>query len=336
MEERAVRVAVLGTGAISQVVHLPILSRMPGVELRAVCDTDRAKAATIANRFGIPAVYRSDDELFRADDIDAVIICTPNHLHEEQAIAALESGKHVLVEKPLALDAEGVGRVLRAAEQAGRALMVALNNRYRPDAAALKPFAVGGELGDIFLMKGAWLNRKIRVVRPTWRHKRRTAGGGALMDLGVQVLDLCLWLLGYPQVKRVVAHTHRGEGTEVEDAATVLVGLENGCSLSVAVSWSLVSQRDRHYVRLLGTRGTASLSPLAVYKELEHRVLDVTPQLPPGEENVYTASYREELMHFVGVVQGERPIELPYEQADLMRLIALAYQSAEEGREIEA
>ncbi|HEX7119969.1 MAG TPA: Gfo/Idh/MocA family oxidoreductase [Longimicrobiales bacterium] len=333
---RDVRVAILGTGAIAQIVHLPVLSGLDGVELAAVCDVDRPKAKAIASRFEVPRVFRADEEVFASDDVDAVVICTPSHLHERQAIAALEAGKHVLVERPLALDADGARRVVEAAERAGKTLMVALNNRYRPDVRALSPFLRGGELGEVFFVKAGWLNRKVRTVRPTWRHRRETAGGGVLMDLGTQALDLCLWLLGYPKVERVNAYLHPGEGMEVEDAAALMLRLENGPVVSVEVTWSLLAQRDRHYLQVLGSHGTGSVSPLMVYKEVEHGLLDVTPKLAPGPENAYTASYRQELRHFVAAARGAETLAPPRDQIELMRLVALAYRSAAEGREIEA
>ena len=203
-----VRVAILGTGAIAQVVHLPILTELEGAEVFAVCDVDHPKATAIASRFEVPRVFRTDDQVFASRDVDAVVICTPSHLHEAQAIAALEAGKHVLVERPLALDADGARRVIEVAERTGRTVMVALNNRYRPDVLALRPFVRGGEFGELFFIKAGWLNRKMRTVRPTWRHRRVTAGGGVLMDLGSQALDLCLWLLDYPEVARVSAYLH--------------------------------------------------------------------------------------------------------------------------------
>jgi predicted dehydrogenase len=330
------RVALLGLGAIAQVVHLPILSQLDGADLVGVCDDDFAKARAIAGRFGIPRVFRDDDEVFAADDIDALVICTPSHMHEAQAIAALESGKHVLVEKPLALDAAAAQRVIDAANRTGKAVMVAMNNRYRPDAMALKPFADGGELGDVFLVRGAWLNRKVRVLRPTWRHKKATAGGGAMMDLGVQTLDLALWLMGFPKVDSIVCHTHHSPGFEVEDTAAMILRLAGGAGISLTVSWSLVAERDRHYLRVLGTRGSGAISPLAVYKEMETGLIDVTPSLPPGRENPYTASYRHELQHFVRVVRGEEQVAVPREQVELMRIVALAYRSAAEQREVSA
>jgi predicted dehydrogenase len=331
-----VRIGVLGLGAIAQVVHLPILSQMEGVRIAGVCDADHAKARAIASRFGVERVFQADDQVFRADDIDAIVICTPSHLHDVQAIAALEAGKDVLVEKPLALDPAAAARAIDTAERTGRRLMVAMNNRYRPDARALKPFAEGGELGEIVLVRGAWLNRKIRIVRPTWRHRLATAGGGALMDLGVQTLDLALWMAGFPAVASIMCHTHRGEGMEVEDTAAMLLRLRDGGAVALTVSWSFVSEKDRQLMRILGTRGSGAIAPLSVYKEVETGLLDVTPSLAPGRENVYTASYRQELAHFVDAVRGGGPADPPSEQVEILRLIALAYVSARERREVEA
>lgn len=329
------RVGLLGLGAIAQVVHLPVLHSLEGVTLAGVCDVDRSKASAIANRFGGPRVYQKDEEVFNDPDIDAVVICTPSYLHNSQAIAALEGGKHVLLEKPLSIRAEDAEQVLKVAERTGKTLMVAMNNRYRPDIQALKPFATGGELGNLFLVRGAWLNKKVRVIRPTWRHRKETAGGGAMMDLGVQTLDLAMWFLDFPKAKSVFAHMHPGEGMEVEDTVAIVVRLENGAAVSLSLSWSLVAERDRHYMRLLGTRGSGSIQPLAVYKELEHGMLDVTPSVPPGRENMYTASYREELTDFMETARGNRPYAPPVEQVQLMRIVAAAYQSAAEGREVE-
>jgi predicted dehydrogenase len=330
------RVALMGVGAIAQVVHLPVLSQLDDVDLTAVCDIDQVRANALAARFGIPNVYRSDDDVIKSDDIDAVIICTPSYLHETQAIAAMEAGKHVLVEKPLALTSDAAERVIAAAERTGRTLLVAMNNRYRPDTMALRPFATNGELGDVFLTRGAWLNKKMRTVRPTWRHRRATAGGGAMMDLGVQTLDLCLWMLGFPEAASVITHLHFPEGMEVEDTAGILVRLRNGAGISLTVSWSLVAERDRHYMRMLGTRGSGAIAPLAVFKEVETgQMIDVTPNVPLARENLYTASYRQELTHFVRAATGRHQEPLPREQIQIMRIVEAGYRSFAEKREVE-
>jgi predicted dehydrogenase len=333
MIERELRVGVLGTGAIAQIVHLPILIDLPGARVEAVCDIDGNKASAIAGRLSIPRVFHAEDDLFESDDIDAVVICSPSNLHQRQAIAALEAGKHVLVERPIALDARGAEAVVKAAEKAGRALVVAYNNRYRPDLRGVKSFVTAGELGDVFSIHGTWFNKKVRLRRPTWRHRKETAGGGAFMDLGVQVLDLGLWLLDHPKAVRVCAHMHPAEDLEVEDSASVLVGLETGAIISVQTTWNLLAEKDRHHIRLFGTAGSATTHPLQVFKEIEHGVLNATPQIAPGVENAYTASYREELRQFVAAALGSPPPP-PREQIALMRVVEAVYQSAETGQEV--
>lgn len=330
---RTVRLAVLGTGAIAQVVHLPILSRMRGVEVAAVVDVDRAKTRTIAGRFGVEGVHTSHDAVLADPTVDAVVICTPSHLHEAHVREALSAGKYVLCEKPLALTADGVERIL-AEEGADRRLMVAMNQRFRPDASALKAFVSGGELGEVFFLKAGWLNRRLGRSGRGWRHKRAT-GGGAMMDLGIQMVDLALWLLDYPAVERVSARTRREPGAEVEDFAMLILRLAGDRMVSVEVTSNLLAERDRQFLHLMGSSGSGSLSPLTVYKDLESGLADVTPALPPGRENHFTASYRQELQYFVEVVRGDREAELPGEHVALMRLMAAAYRSAEEGREVE-
>jgi predicted dehydrogenase len=328
-----VRLGVLGAGAIAQVAHLPILTRMRGVEVGALFDTDRSKARTIAERFGVGRVHGSVDELWRDPDIDGVIVCTPSHLHEEQVRAGLEAGKYVLCEKPLALSAEGGRRVLETPGAAER-LMVGMNQRFRPDAAALRSFVLGGELGDVFYLRAGWLNRRTVRGRAGWRQRKAGAGGGVLMDLGVQMLDLSLWLLGYPEPERVTTHVHRTGGGEVEDSAVLILQLGGNRVINLEVTWALISERERQYLHVLGSQGSGSLSPLKVYKDLDGTLGDVTPQIAPGRENQYTASYRQQLLHFTEVVRGGDSLEAPAEQLTLLRVVEAAYRSAETGREV--
>ncbi|MBI4521662.1 MAG: Gfo/Idh/MocA family oxidoreductase [Gemmatimonadetes bacterium] len=330
---RTVTVGILGTGAITQTVHLPVLSQKRDVVVKALSDMDRGKARALAERYRISAVLQ-DDELFRHGEIDAILICTPNHQHEQQAVAALEAGKHVMVEKPLAFTRAGIDRVIAAAKAANRSVMVAMNNRYRSDTRAVRAFLAGGELGQVFFVRGGWLNQKVPVARATWRQRSELAGGGALMDLGVQTLDLCFWLIGYPRVKRVSAFAHRGE-FEVEDSAVVLAEAGDNIVVSVEVTWNLFSGRDRHYAYVLGSHGSATLPPLAVFKDLGGRPADVTPVDPaPERENPYKASYRSELEHFLRVVRGDEEAVLPVEQATLMAVVEAAYQSMQHHQEV--
>ncbi len=327
-----VRVAVLGAGSIAQVVHLPILSRMRGVQVAAVADRDAHTARTIAQRFEVPTVGTSFEEVL-TDDIDAVVVCTPSNRHEDQVRAALHAGKYVLCEKPLALTAKGVESLLKE-DGADERLVVAMNQRYRPDAVALRQFVAGGELGNVYYLRTGWLNR-YRPRGRTWRDRKATAGGGAFMDLGLQMLDLALWTLGYPAPERVTAHMYAGPESEVEDSAAVVVRLEGDRAINLECTWNLLAQRDRQYLHLLGSGGSGSLSPLAVFKQMPAGLVEVTPQIPAARENLFTASYRNELSQFVDVVRGERTPDSPKEHLVLMRLVEAAYRSATERREIE-
>jgi len=285
-----IRVGVLGTGAMSQVVHLPLLSRRDDAAVTAVADESRPKAEAIAERFGVPRVC-SVDEILGASDVEALVIATPNSRHREEAVRALESGKHVLVERPLAFDGAGVEEVLEAARAAGAVLRVGMSHRYRPDASALRAFVSGEELGEIVSVRVAWLNRKAPLARVTWRQSAESAGGGVLMDLGLQALDLALWLVAYPPLERVTAVTRMGEHG-VEDSASLQVVAASGTVLQAEMSSNYYAGEDRHSVRVLGREGSASLPPLSVHKRLGGRPMDVTPEQPAAgsRENPYTAA----------------------------------------------
>lgn len=330
----APRFAVVGTGAIGQVMHIPMLHEREDADLAVLADVDVPKAKTIAERLGIPDAL-TPDEVLRREDLDAVVLCTPNHVHEELAVQVLQSGKHVFVERPLALTPEGVERVLAAAEEAGKSVVVGHPQRFRPEIAALHAFVAGGEMGHIYAVRGSWLTRAVPSARPSWRHNASYAGGGALVDLGVPAIDLCLWMVGYPEPKRVMCVVTRGDH-EVEDAASIMFETEGGTAFAVEVSNKLFASQDRYYVRVMGTEGSASLPPLEVYKQLGGRPLEVTPRQPRprGGENPYVNGYRRLLDHFVRVVSGTAEAEPPTEQVTLMRLIQAAYRSAEEGQEV--
>lgn len=328
------RLGIVGTGAVAQLVHLPLSTHRNDVELVALADKEPEKASALAQRFDVPRVL-STEALLADDGVDAVILCTPNHLHEDEAVAALQAGKHVLVERPLALSPEGCDRVVEAARGAGRVLEVGMAHRFRPDVAALRAFIAGGELGEIYAGRVAWMNRHVPLRRTTWRQRPEEAGGGALMDLGVQSLDLLFWILGGAQVTRVSAVMARGED-EVEDAANVLMETDRGVALTLEVSWSYFAAEDSHYTRVLGTEGSGQLPPLQIYKQFGGRPMDVTPEqpAPPRKGSRYMNAHRRQLDHFFRAARGFAEVDLPERQGSIMRVIQAAYTSAREGREV--
>src|SRR3954452_21675718 len=138
-----IRVGVVGAGAIAQLAHLPLLSKMRGAQLVALCDNDRPKARALADRFDVPDVFTDIEDLLELDDLDAVVVATPNHLHEPHVLSALAAKVNVLCERPLALNARGVERILAASQRAGKKVLVANNHRFRTDVQGLDRFVRG-------------------------------------------------------------------------------------------------------------------------------------------------------------------------------------------------
>jgi predicted dehydrogenase len=328
----AVKIGVVGAGAIAQLAHLPVLTKMRGASVQAVCDNDRPKARALADRFGIPDVVTDIEDLLELEEIDAVVIATPNHLHEPHVLSALAAKRHVLCERPLSLSARGVERILSAAARADRTVAVANNHRFRTDVQALSRFMQGGELGRITGMRGGIY----RLKRPEgWRLRRAEAGGGAFLDHGLPLLDLALWLADFPDPVRVSAHMDRGRGASaVEDSMLVQLECAGGQSFLFDVTSAYVGEDERAWFEVLAARGSARLAPLRVVKELNGRATNVSPSGASGRESAFIQSYRAELAHFLAVVRGETPYEAPDDQVMLLRIVEAIYKSAEDGKEV--
>ena len=327
------RVGVVGAGAISQLAHLPVLAKMRGVQLIALCDNDRPKARALADRFDIPDAYTDIEDLLEAEGLEAIVVATPNHLHEPHVLSGLAAGMDVLCERPIALSARGTERIVNAATRAGRKVFVANNHRFRSDVQALAGFLNGNELGKLTgIRAGAYHHRRTELG---WRHRRAESGGGAFFDYGLPLLDLALWLAGDAEPERVVAHMERGSGKNaVEDGMIVQLRCANGAVFSIDVSGSYVGEEERWWFETISTRGSTRLAPLRVVKELHGRPTDVSPRGAATRDSAFIQSYRAELAHFVAVVNGEATYEAPSDQVVLHRVVEGIYKSAEEGKEI--
>lgn len=330
-----VRVAVIGAGAIAQIAHLPALKRLPNVEVAAICDTDSAKARALASRFGVADTSDDIEDVLRYSHADAVVLCTPNHLHEIHVMAALAAGVHVLCERPLALTVAGVERVLRAAERYGRRVMVAMNHRFRSDVQAVRGFLSRNELGPIQAVRGGWHTYQPPRLLAGWRLRRQEAGGGAFLDLGVPLLDLGLWLAGWPTPKRVSAHLLRHGGPEqVEEMGSVIVTCEGGMFFTIDVSWRHLVEGERFWFDLVCTKGSAGIQPLRILKDTPATPMDVTPTGAAGRETLFAQSYRAEWMYFLAVIRGEINAPPPKDQLQLQHVVDAVYRSADEGRDV--
>jgi predicted dehydrogenase len=322
-----IRLGVVGVGWVAQVVHLPILMKMPEVEVVAVCDREKAKAQLVAEKFGIRRLHTDVHEMLQHENISAVIICTSTDAHKEAAIASMEAGKDVLVEKPIARQYSEAVAMAEVAEATKRKLMVGMNHRFRPDTMILKSFIEGKELGKPFYTRVGWLRK--RSSDSSWFTQKEKSGGGVFIDLGIVMLDMALWMMGYPAVERVrtMHFNHRTKG--VEDTSLVTLTLKNGSAVHIEVSWSMTLDDDIYYCDVFGTEGSGSLAPLRINKELHGNIVNVAPTKLEQPQHLFRRSYENELKHFVGAVKGLHPvISTGAEAVQRMKIVDAVYKSA--------
>ena len=354
MQTQHLRVGVVGLGWAGE-THLKSYLQLPDIEVVAVADPAEARLAHIATTYAIPNSYADYHDLVARDDIDVVSVATPNNLHAPVTVAALEGGKHVLCEKPLARSSVEGEAMTRAATSAGRVLQVAFNHRQRGDVQVLKTYIESGGLGRVYHAKASWMRRSGIPGMGGWFTSREMAGGGPLIDLGVHVLDMALYLLGEPDVLSVSAATYaelgpRGRGSrgdhkligeggyEVEDLATAFVRLADGATLLVEASWAVYGKSaDDFGVTLYGTDGGADITvknygwedTLTIYTDTAGVPAEVHPRVTRGEGHLAV------VRNFVAAVRGGD--WATYSGSEGLRraqIIDACYLSSLEGREI--
>ena len=333
--EEPLRLGVIGAGGIAQAVHLPNLKKFADVSLEAICDLDVSKAGLVAQKFGIPRFFEDPQNLLAIPDIDAVMIFTPTNSHLALTLMALDAQKHVMVERPIARRVSEAEKMVEAARKADRILMVAMNHRFRPDSMILKNFIEGGELGDIFIVRSGWLKKKGRWSGAEWCFRKRISGGGVLMDLGLQMLDLSLWLMDNYTVENVLAvQFHNMLGLEVEDTIACQLQLDGGKILTLHASWALLAPETQAYAHFWGTKGAAVLNPLRIDKEMHGNLVNVTPEKTITRRELYRSSFRYEVRHFLECVRHNRPTISSGEDAlKVLKIVEGIYKAARKGKD---
>ncbi len=340
---KQVRLGIIGAGSIGA-AHLRACRQVPSVAVAAVCDVHAGRARAAGEEAGGAYVSTDYRALLRQEDVDGVLVCTPNNTHMRITIAALKAGKHVLCEKPLAMNARQARRMVAAAEQAGRLLMCAQSMRYGAESQFLKRLAEEGRFGDIYFGKAMWLRRS--GIPRGWFQDKRQSGGGPLIDLGVHAIDVLWWLMGRPQPTAAFGVTadrlgSRGQGMgdwgmnynprgfSVEDLAAGLIRFADGRALSFDITWA-AHTADLYWLRILGTKGGAQLMPDLVIYETEGKVkVDARPQLAPRD------AYAAEIEHFASCIRrGEEPLSPGSQAAVVMEMLDAVYRSAATGRAV--
>lgn len=353
-----VRVGVIGLGFAGE-THLKSYRQLPNVQVMALAGPEEDKLVHLGTIYDVPHLYRQYDELLARDDIDAISIGVPNYLHAPIAIAALESGKHVLCEKPLARTGEEARQITQAAIKANRVLKVVFNQRFRSDVQVLKRYVEAENLGCIYYAKASWMRRRGIPGIGSWFINKEMAGGGPLIDVGVHILDMALYLLGEPRVLTVSASTHAeigrradamnrvlptskkynvGSKYEVEDLATAFLRLSGGATLLLEVSWAVHSSAEDDFgISLYGREGGAEIKvknynwqdTLRIFTDVADVPAEIRPNLTRGEGHL--AVVRE---FIAAITSGDWSAHTGSEGLYRSRILDACYASALQGQEV--
>jgi predicted dehydrogenase len=352
MSNASLRVGIIGAGIGKS--HAEGYAKQSRVTIAAIAGLDE-RVKTLAATYGA-RTYGDYSELLAQPDIDAVSVCVPNGLHAEVTIAALKAGKHVLVEKPLARNPAEGESMLAAAKAAGKTLMISFNHRQRSDVQYIKQMIDSGRLGRIYYAKSYWMRRAGIPGINSWFVNKEMAGGGPMIDLGVHMLDIAMYLMGEPTPLAVTAATYAEFGPRgqkgsagirqevkgnygVEDLATAMIRLDGGATLHLETSWATHGPNgDDFGIILYGTEGGAELKVVdynnvktvrIFYDEKDGTPVDLVPNIKPGGGHV------DVIKNFVEAVLDGAPA-IPSAEDGLRRtqVIDACYRSSAEAREI--
>ena len=327
------RVAVIGLGSVAQLVHLPNLVKIKNAEITALAEVNKNRLNSVADKYEIIKRYSDYTQLLKNEGIDAVIIATPTHLHKQIAIDCLTAGKDVLVEKPLARNStEGI-EVIECAKKYKRKLMVGMNLRYRPDSLLIRSLIDAGEIGEPFYIKCGWIRKQSSSEK--WFSKREEAGGGVILDLGVNLIDLALWLTDYPKAISISTKNYYHNSKNLEDTSISLIRCENSVTINIEVSWNLAELKDTFYTNVYGVKGSIGANPFKLIKVLDDEQIDLGSTFVETPTEAFKKSYLNELKSFIGAIRGLNPVFSSGEEAlQLLKIAESMYLSAEKDQEI--
>lgn len=347
-----IRFGVIGAGQIAHCCCSEI-NEHAHASVIAAADPHPGRVAELCEANEIEHAYGDGCELIADPNVDAVYIAVPNAFHAPLAKAALDSGKHVILDKPFALDLDEARMVAAAAEASDKQFMLGMNQRYRADSQRIRALVEQGVLGDIYHAKAYWFRRSGIPRFGTWFCNKDLSGGGALLDIGVHLLDLCLHTMGNFEPVAVFGRTYTtfgnrgiGEGNwgrsdaegsrfDVDDFASAMIRMANGATVTLDVSWAMHRRdRDRMNVDIFGSEGGASLYPAELcrfspepWRDGYEVLDDLCPEIPYPHENRFH--------NFINVLRGEEAPGSTIEEALAVQSILDAiYESCRTGSEV--
>lgn len=341
-----IRIAIIGAGNIAQNAHIPAYLKQDDVELIGICDMNLERAKDVAEKYELKYAVSDYNELLDLEEVDAISICTWNNAHAEIAIAATKKGKHILCEKPMAMNTEEAEAMVKAAQDSDKVFMMGFVNRFRASSKLLKEFADAGKFGEIYYARASW--RRRRGTPLGWFTDKSKSGGGPVIDIGVHVLDLTWYLMGKPRPISVSSSVHKRIGDyktkgvsrwealdtddlvfNTEDSTAGFIRFENGASLTFDISWAINGKQTGIISELFGEKAGASLDPLEIYGEEENYLVDSTPTVRDED------TFSNEIRHFIDCIkEGKEPMITAEDGLLVQKMLNGIYDSAKAGKEI--
>lgn len=347
--ENTIKFGLIGAGQIAY-PSAKSISAHPDAEVVAAQDLNPERLRKLCSEEEIPRAWATAPELLADRDVDVVYIAVPNKFHAPLAIEAMKAGKHVILEKPFAMNAAEARRVIATAREEKRVFTVGMNMRFREESQAVARMARKGDLGEIYHGKAYWIRRQGIPKLGTWFGNRELAGGGCLYDIGVHMLDLCLFAMDNFDAVSVSGVTctkfgNRGLGEgnwghsdrehdtfDVEDFASALIRFGNGATVTLDVTWAChTDEPNRNDVRLFGTDAGASCFPAQIFRSPE--VNGEYEVLPAPESDPMFAPDR--FHNLIRHLKDEEPLCVaPEEALKVQEILDAIAESSRTGREI--
>ena len=351
------RAGIVGCGGIANGKHMPNMKKSGKFDIVAFCDIIEAKATKAAADYGVEGakVYTDYKQLLEDKTIDVIYVLTPNKSHSFISIDALESGKHVMCEKPMAKTAKEAKDMVDTAKRTGKLLTIGYNNRYNPNSQYVKEAADRGDLGEIYFARAHALRR--RAV-PTWGVflNEDEQGGGPLIDIGTHALDMTLWFMNNYKPKSVMGNVYHKLNSNgvcgnafgpwdpkeftVEDSAFGFITMENGATISLDASWALnMVDAFEAQATLCGTKGGADMlnNQARVNGDDFGKLYTKTPNLGGGgvaffEGGSADPGVMEQNVFYNAVVNNAPLVILPEQAFVVTQLLEAIYESAKTGK----
>lgn len=337
-----VKIGIIGSGKICQGPHMGAYDKIDNAQIVAICDIDEKKLESVSKRYPNAKLYTDYKEMIANEELDAVDICTPNNIHSQAAVYALDNGLNVICEKPDAINVAEAEKMKAAAEKSGKTLMVIRNNRYRPTTKFLKEYIKEGKMGEIYAGRCGWIRRRGIPGWGGWFTDKAQSGGGPLIDLGVHIIDLAMYLMGNPKPVTVSGSTYSKfphtsySKTDVEDLAMGFIRFDNGACLQIEFSWASNIEYDQMFVELRGEKAGSRMSGIDRKFDIFTEECGTNVTIKPSIDDYNCMPHHEaNIRHFIDVIEGKaEPDFTPQQGVNMVKILEAIYKSAELGHEI--